>query len=226
VSDLNKVKLGKRLTALEASVQSGYDHIWDCCCDHGLLGFQLLEHRKANTIHFVDIVPQLLMEIEDKLTRFYHGEAQWQVHCLDVALLPLQTDKNDKHLIIIAGVGGLLMIELLSKLLPITKGGNVEFILSPVHHNYQLRAFLQGQGCGLIDEFIVSENRRFYEVLHIDAAVQSGSDNVVSLVGDKMWNLDDPEHQSYLKQTIAHYQRMANNPNLDVAEILNAYKRL
>jgi len=222
MSEFKKVKLGKRLAALASSIESGYDHIWDCCCDHGLLGFQLLEQGKAKTLHFVDIVPQLLLEIEDKLTRFYHGEAQWQVHCLDVALLPLLEDKNDKHLIIIAGVGGLLMVDLLVKLLPITKGLNVEFVLSPVHLNYQLRAFLRAQGCGLIDEFIVSENKRFYEVIHIDN--QSAIE--VSLVGDRMWNFEDPEHRSYLAQTIAHYERMANNPKMDLEEILTAYKAL
>jgi len=222
VSEFNKVKLGKRLTALEASVKHGYDHIWDCCCDHGLLGFQLLEQGKAKRIHFVDIVEPLLIEIEDKLTRFYHGETQWQVHCLDVALLPLVSDKNDKHLIIIAGVGGLLMIELLTKLLPITSGLNIEFILSPVHHNYQLRSFLNKQNYGLIDEFIVAENKRFYEVIHL----KNQAGRAVSRVGDLMWDLEDPEHQCYLKQTISHYQRMANNPKLDVAEILHAYKAL
>lgn len=222
MSDLNKVKLGKRLAALEASVKPQYDHIWDCCCDHGLLGFQLLEHGKASNIHFVDIVPPLLIEIEEKLTRFYRGETQWQVHCLDVALLPLQQHKNDKHLIIIAGVGGLLLMELLTELLPITKGLDVEFILSPVHHNHQLRAFLNAQRCGLIDEFIVAENRRFYEVIHI----QNRAGIEVSLVGDRMWNFQDPEHQSYLDQTISHYQRMAKNPNMDVAKIIDAYKAL
>jgi len=222
VNELTKVKLGKRLSALEASIGNGYDHIWDCCCDHGLLGFQLLEQSKAKQVHFVDIVPQLLTEIEAKLTRFYRGETLWQVHCLDVAQLPLLPYQQDKHLIIIAGVGGLLMIELLTKLLSITSGLNVEFILSPVHHNCALRAFLKTQSCALLDEFIVAENRRFYEVIQM----KQGLGDEVSLVGEKMWDLKDPEHQDYLAQTISHYQRMAKNPQLDVKEIIEAYDAL
>lgn len=216
------MKLGKRLTAIEGAVATGYDAIWDCCCDHGLLGFQLLKQEKGRCVHFVDIVPSLMQEIEEKLTRFYRGDAQWQVHCLDVARLPLSEHGQEKQLIIIAGVGGLLMIELLTTLFPLTKGKNIEFILSPVHHNYQLRAFLKAQECGLADEFIVAENKRYYEVLHID----NRAAHQVSLVGERMWNFDDPEHRDYLQQTIAHYQRMANNPDVEVEAIVRAYQDL
>lgn len=230
MSEFSKVKLGKRLTAIEAVVVDGaYDHIWDCCCDHGLLGFQLLEKNKAKTVHFVDIVPQLLIDIEQKLKRFYMGKNKWQVHCLDVSKLPLNKHKDDKHLVIIAGVGGQLLITILSTLLPLASAMNIEFILSPVHHNYQLRQFLFTHQCFLIDEFIVAENKRYYEVIHLKPVknnTQINREQSISLVGDKMWDFKNSEHHSYLQQTIQHYQRIAKNPNIDVSEIINAYQRL
>lgn len=205
-------------------VTSKFDHVWDCCCDHGLLGFQLLENNKAKHIHFVDIVPQLLIEIEAKLQRYYQGDKHWHVHCIDVAQLPLERYQNEKHLIIIAGIGGQLLVELLTKLLPLTDALNVEFILSPVHHNYQLRQFLSQQHCNLLEECIVEENNRFYEVLRINNNAKTIK--AISLVGNEMWDLDNVQHQSYLQQTISHYQRMGKNPNIDVAEIINAYQKL
>ncbi|PKG38431.1 SAM-dependent methyltransferase [Psychromonas sp. Urea-02u-13] len=210
-----------------------YDHIWDCCCDHGLLGFQLLKNDKAGHIHFVDVVAPLLNEIDNKLSRYYQGKSEWSVHCLDVATLPIAEYDIDsgaeqkKHLIIIAGIGGQLLITLLKVLFPHCRAFNVEFILSPVHHNHQLRAYLKDQNCRLIDEVIVEENKRFYEVLHIDQrALNKSTDCFVSLVGDKMWNFDYVEHQLYLQQTIKHYQRMAKNPTLDVSEIIKGYQDL
>ncbi|PKF62172.1 SAM-dependent methyltransferase [Psychromonas sp. psych-6C06] len=220
--ELSKVKLGKRLAAIEASVREGYDHIWDCCCDHGLLGFQLLAHGKGECVHFVDVVAPLMEEITCKLTRFYSGDKHWQVHCLDVATLPIKAFNNDRHLIIIAGIGGHLLIDLLEKILPQVQQSNVEFILSPVHHNYQLRHFLKENDCALIDEFIVAENKRFYEVLHIS----NGSGAPVSLVGDKMWDFANSEHRTYLQQTISHYQRMAKNSNSKASEIISAYQAI
>jgi len=49
-------------------VTSQYEHIWDCCCDHGLLGYALLSRLNAMNIpcniHFIDIVPPLMAELE------------------------------------------------------------------------------------------------------------------------------------------------------------------
>ncbi|WP_413702096.1 tRNA (adenine(22)-N(1))-methyltransferase [Psychromonas sp. KJ10-10] len=224
----NKVKLGKRLQSIEKMVDGEYDHIWDCCCDHGLLGFQLLENNKAKHLHFVDVVAPLMHEIENKLQRFYQGESKWSVHCLDVAKLPLAQYQNDKHLIIIAGVGGELLTHFLSALLPATSKMNVQFLLSPVHHNYQLRAFLQQHKCHLLDEKIVAENKRFYELIYIESPILklTSTNHSVSLVGDKMWDFENPMHQTYLQQTIEHYQRMSKNPDVGVSNIIKAYQDL
>ncbi|QSA20815.1 SAM-dependent methyltransferase, partial [Vibrio furnissii] len=37
------MKLSKRLQTIEKLVTQHYDHIWDCCCDHGFLGMTLLQ---------------------------------------------------------------------------------------------------------------------------------------------------------------------------------------
>jgi tRNA (adenine22-N1)-methyltransferase len=231
VSDANKVKLGKRLTRIEAMVGRDYDHIWDCCCDHGLLGFQLLKNGKAKHVHFVDIVQPLLEEIESKLSRYYRGDNNWFVHCLDVGALPLARYQDEKHLVIIAGVGGQLLIELLTSMLPRLMSLHVEFILSPVHHNYQLRQFLVQQKGVLIEELIIEENKRFYELIHCqftsDEHLHNNiNDSPISLVGDKMWDFSEADHQTYLQQTIKHYQRIAKNPELDMREIIKAYQDL
>ena len=222
MSKEKKLKLGKRLTKIEQSVSGDYQHIWDCCCDHGLLGFQLLANNKVQHLHFVDVVAPLMKEIQSKLNQHYHGEAVCSVHCLDVAKLPIAQYQSETHLIIIAGVGGELMIDFLSSLLPLCAVSEVEFILSPVHHNCQLRRFLSEQNCHLINEEIIEENNRFYELLHISNKAGSA----VSSVGDKMWDFENPRHQVYLQQTLKHYQRMANNPNMDVGNIIKAYQDL
>ncbi|HTG55937.1 MAG TPA: SAM-dependent methyltransferase, partial [Niabella sp.] len=54
---------------------AGYTHIWDCCCDHGLLGAALLSRQAAAHIHFVDIVPELMHELKNKLQRFFPADA-------------------------------------------------------------------------------------------------------------------------------------------------------
>ncbi|MCW0469406.1 hypothetical protein OH492_11565 [Vibrio chagasii] len=51
-------------------------YIWDCCCGSWLLGVQLLADNKAPHIHFVDIVPSLMSELESKLVRYF-PKARW-----------------------------------------------------------------------------------------------------------------------------------------------------
>lgn len=106
-------------------VTSGYAHVWDCCCDHGFLGAALLSRQVSSTIHFVDIVPELMAELNGKLDRFYSSSA-WETHCLDVAKLPLEQYEG-KPLIIIAGVGGDLMIKFIDAINQKHSGLDMDF---------------------------------------------------------------------------------------------------
>ena len=77
------MKISQRLNLIESMVNNRYEHIWDCCCDHGLLGAKLLDNDRASVVHFVDVVPDLMREVSNKLERFYPAanrkEQRWQV---------------------------------------------------------------------------------------------------------------------------------------------------
>ncbi len=201
------MKISQRLKLIESMVSKRYDHIWDCCCDHGLLGAKLLDNDRASVVHFVDVVPDLMRDVSAKLERFYptaNGkERRWQVHCIDVALLPL-VDTTNSQLIIIAGVGGELLISLVEAIIAAHPQQQLEFILCPVHHIFEVRKALTNLGLGLIDERLLEENRRFYEVLH----VCTHSKVPISLVGSQMWDLTRALDQCYLQKTLSHYQRI------------------
>jgi len=221
------LKTGLRLQQIQKMLSKRYDHIWDCCCDHGLLGFNLLNTQMAQHVHFVDIVPELLAEIRHTLEKHWQGpQHAWHVHCIDVAQLPIKdfsiAEQADSHLIIIAGIGGELLIELLHALLPLCADYHLEFILCPVHHNYKLRQFLIAHDFGLIDERLVFENKRGYEILHVSHDIT----RPLSRVGGKMWDLSDLQHARHLQKTLGHYQRIATNPHSDVSDIINHYQQL
>lgn len=214
-------KLSKRLQKIDGMITSHYHSIWDCCCDHGLLGLTLLKRIAADNIHFVDIVPSLTNQLELLLKAHFNSSQfapHWQVHCIDVAKLPLNL--QGKQLVIIAGVGGELAIEFIhqissvfQKSLPLNSKDELEFILCPVHHNYQVRQTLRQQNFTLIDECIVTENKRFYEILHVKTQFSVKSTNakefhIVSAIGNEMWDLSSKEHLYYLTKTLNHYQRI------------------
>lgn len=214
------MKLSSRLDTIKNKVTNNYDHIWDCCCDHGQLGIALLTSQPKSVIHFVDVVDELMLELENQLQKHASAiQSQWQVHCMDVAKLPLVKDK--KNLIIIAGVGGYLLIELVRSIQRRNQGIELEFILCPVLHNHMVRCELIEMGFGLLSETLVKENKRFYEVLH----VSNQAAKPLSVVGNEMWDLSDSEHTEYLKKNISHYQRMEVNPRC-IDRVSELYKNV
>jgi tRNA (adenine22-N1)-methyltransferase len=219
-------KISNRLQKIDSMISSNYEVIWDCCCDHGLLGLTLLKRKAANIIHFVDIVPSLTAHLESLLRKYFSTndfEQRWQVHCTDVIKIPLTA--QDKQLIIIAGVGGELLIKFIEDLIKkfseisLTKPTiEVEFILCPVHYNYQVRQALINNDFTLVDEYIVTENKRFYEVIHVKkqfSVLKSTSDSSeqISPTGNTMWDLSTTSHQQYLLETVSHYKRMLLSAN-------------
>lgn len=218
------MKISQRLNQIDRLIVKRYDHIWDCCCDHGFLGAQLLKREAAQTIHFVDVVNELMLALEAKLQHFspvIPGSAKWQVHCSDVAKLPLdQYPSDDTHLIIIAGVGGDLLIQLVSQILQNNPDKSLEFIICPVHHNFRVREQMTQYKLRLIQECLVKDNKRFYEIMHLSSpSTAPVCSEPLSNVGSSMWDLSNCDHQEYLASTIAHYQRIQKNKQTDPVEI-------
>ncbi|WP_053094227.1 tRNA (adenine(22)-N(1))-methyltransferase TrmK [Cellvibrio sp. pealriver] len=229
------MKLSKRLQKIESMVSSQYDHIWDCCCDHGLLGAKLVTRKAAPYVHFVDLVPELMDQLENKLKRYFPiGEepnfhslsySQWQVHCMDLCQLQLQEFKG-KHLVIIAGVGGDLMSTMVKAIAQNNAAADIDFLLCPVHHQYTLRQQLIALDLGLKAETLMIENRRYYEIILASPHNNNGV-STISPVGDSIWQCRNQEEfnlaSGYLNKTLAHYQRQQLKRGAEVQPIIDAY---
>lgn len=207
-------------------VEDDYQHIWDCCCDHGLLGATLLKRNSAPNIHFVDIVPPLMAQLEAKLQQFFADSAhQWQTHCMDVSQLPLEQFQG-KQLVIIAGVGGDLMVELVTAIHQRHPTLDIDFLLCPVHHQYTLRHQLASLNFSLKNEILVEENNRYYEVILASNQIVNGK--AISIVGEAIWQTRCPkQHQvchNYLTTTLTHYQRVGSSNTANVATIIEHYQ--
>lgn len=223
--------LSRRLAVIDSLIGEQYDEVWDCCCDHGLLGIELIKRKAAPMVNFVDIVPNLMTELETKLTLFspWQTKPHWQVLCQDVATINL--NPNQKNMIVIAGVGGELLLSLVKNILTHysqtaqlhnnRQAQPLEFIICPVHHAYTLRSGLRKLKLGLKNEVIVTENKRFYEVLHLSQAASTS----VSATGE-MWDFTQSSHKKYHAKLIKHYQQMQNKNTDFYADVLNQYNNL
>jgi tRNA (adenine22-N1)-methyltransferase len=143
-----------------------------------------------------------------------------------VAHLPIaQTPVKDSHLVIIAGVGGDLMIELVTKILANNPSRVIEFLLCPVYQQYKLRSALIKLGLNLEAEYLLRDNKQFYEIIHVTVNNDPQRSKQLSPVGSLMWDFSQPEHCNYRLRMIEHYRRMQNN-NPNAAEIIKQYQEL
>jgi tRNA (adenine22-N1)-methyltransferase len=222
--------LSQRLKQIDRMVTQRYNHIWDCCCDHGYLGLELLSRGSADTLHFVDVVPELMIDLKKRLSvrpAFKQEYKHWQVHCIDVTQLPIgEALKNDTHLIVIAGVGGELMIKLVGALLRNNPESTLEFLLCPVYHQYKLRQALINWNMQLQAEHLLRDKGRFYEVLHVttDAEVACS----IGPVGSLMWDFNRSAHRDYQSRMLDHFDRMAKSAQIDTdaMQAANLYRML
>ena len=215
------MKISKRLQAIDSLVTKDYQHIWDCCCDHGQLGMTLLKRGAAKQLHFVDIVPSIMAQLRSTLQQQFPMHQQWRVHNLDVLDLPIDADAIEQpQLIIIAGVGGEQSLTMVEHLLGKFPEHNLEFLLCPLRHQYKLRSALQRLPLQLHNELLIKENKWFYEIIHL----AKRSDDPVAIVrpiqarGSLMWRDATALQHKYLRQTIGHYQRMLKNTKASIAE--------
>lgn len=212
------MKLSTRLTALGQSIPDNtYQHIWDCCCDHGYLGQQLIIEHPQSKIHFVDVMPHLIEEVEKRLINV--PDDNWLTHCEDAAKITLETAQN--NLVIIAGVGGDLLIEMVESIytrhVSLFENNRLDFLLCPVRQLHKVRQGLNDLNLGLVTEKIIQDNHQFYELIQ----VSNQSNKPVSMVGSEMWDLSNKEHATYRNTMIQHYEKQ---PNAQAKILLKQYK--
>jgi tRNA (adenine22-N1)-methyltransferase len=212
------MKLSTRLTALCQTIPDNtYQHIWDCCCDHGYLGQQLMTEHPQSKIHFVDVIPHLIEEVKKRLINVPDGN--WLTHYEDAAKITLETAQN--NLVIIAGVGGDLLMEMVEAIYTrhasLFDNNRLDFLLCPVRQLHKVREGLNQLNLGLISEKIIQDNHQFYEVIQ----VSNQSNKPVSMVGSEMWDLSNKEHVAYRDTMIQHYEKQ---PNAQAKILLKQYK--
>lgn len=215
------MKIGYRLNQIVEIITRPYFRIWDCGCDHGLLGMTLLDKRMAREVYFVDVLEDQIDKLKQKLSQFFNNtDYRWQTYCQDLnqVIIPEESDQ----LVIIAGVGGDKTIQFVESLQKNSLAETFDLIVCSVHGNYFVRTALIEFGYGLIDERIVEENGRFYEIIY----VSQKADKPIVRVGSKMWDWSNPEHTLYWHKTIKHYQNKALGSKLEYLPIINAYEGL
>lgn len=181
----------------------------------------LLQRRAADIVNFVDVLKQPMKQLELKCQQsFPSPEFLWNVLCCDLKDIEIPNRKN--QLFIIAGVGGDKTIEFIQSIHSKTEALEVDFLICSVHGNYRVREAMIELSFSLLDERIIKENKRFYELIYVSKSAQSE----ISKTGDLMWDWDNSEHLEYLAKTINHFDKKARVDPGQYQKLLDAYRKL
>ena len=202
-------------------VEPQYTTIWDCCCDHGLLGMSLLRDQCADEVIFVDVVEDILATLAARLERsFPQDQYRWQVHCKDINNIAVPA--ADSQLFIIAGVGPHQAIEIINSLSASAPETVFDLLICAVHGSYSVREALIEKGYGLKNEQIIFENNRFYEAIY----ASKNTDKPIVNTGSQMWRWPDPSHRDYWHRVVSHYRQKAKSDPLYFQPIIECYETL
>lgn len=145
--------LNKRLQTISAFIKDG-DCVIDIGCDHSLLGIYLVLNKKVKVIGS-DINPGPLEKAHENLLK-YHLVRKIELRLGD----GLNTMSSDIDTIVISGMGGLSIINILKD---IKKYPNVKKIIVSPNNDFSLtREEISKLGFYIYKEEMILENNKYY----------------------------------------------------------------
>jgi len=205
---------------IQQALKYDYDLVWDLCCDHGQIGLGILKENPYQEIQFVDRVKDITDKLNNRIIDSYITiPKNISVVNKDIRILDINNIQN--NLFILAGIGGYLTIEMLSHILESNISSHA---LICAHQNIiELRKYLSDNHFNLIEEKLICENEKFYELILIEPLITKPTKKV-SPEGSILWSHFTSNHQKYLNQQITYLSTvLEHQDNPYLSNLKNAY---
>ena len=164
------MKITKRLENIVNLVERGKSVI-DIGTDHGLVPLYLAKNNISKDILATDISAKSLKKLEDKLDKNLENIIKTEV-CDGLDGI----DIKENQIAIIAGMGAITIIDILSK--DIDKVRKLEYVICEGNiGNEKLRKFLNENNFIIDRDFLIKDGRKHYDIIRF----KNGSDRKLSL---------------------------------------------
>lgn len=207
------MKLDPRLKAIAEYVNKG-EIIADIGTDHGYIPIYLVEKDICPKVFATDIKQGPLNNARGIVKR--QGFEETIELRLGNGLEPVINEKLDK--IIIAGMGGLLIRDILISGDRLISRGNLKLLLQPMVAQSELRLWLKENGFRIVSERLARDKEKFYEII----LAEKGKDNCKSMldgeIGAKLLEENDPLLKAFVCHKIRKYQIILNNIKQNAVE--------
>ncbi|WP_195336231.1 tRNA (adenine(22)-N(1))-methyltransferase [Paraclostridium bifermentans] len=198
------MKLTDRLLKIASLVDEG-KKIADIGTDHGYIPVFLLNNKKIDFAILADVNKGPL---ENARKEVRHNKLDDKVDLRLGSGIEVLND-NEVDEIIIAGMGGILIGELLEAKKSVAQNAE-KLILQPMQAQAELRKYLYNKGFEVIDEVLVKEDFRIYEII---VAKYTGrktevTDEIYYEVSKKLIEKKDELLAEFLNKKISGYENI------------------
>ncbi len=212
------MKLGRRLQTIADKVPK-VNTAADIGTDHGYIPVYLIKNNICQRIIATDIKKGPLKKAGLTINRFYMAE-KIELRQGD-GLEPIE--HNEVQAVIIAGMGGLLMKEMLEKGRDKIFHPTMTLILQPMNAQDMVRKWLIHNGFVLIDEQLAREGRKYYEIIVAKPGFHPPPDSPIFYeIGEKLIENRDPLLRDYIKHKIDIHRNVLRKLNYTSGTRANA----
>lgn len=199
------MKLSPRLQVIADFVSVG-DKVADIGTDHGYIPIYLIEKNISNCVVAADINEGPLESAKNMVEKYSYEE---QIHLrLGSGMEVLEAAEVDT--VIIAGMGGVLISELLQHDLDKSRTYK-RFILQPMVAQDDLRKYLYENGFKIIDEKLAREGEKYYEIMLVEHGDALLEDEIYLEVSHHWMEPLDPLFDEYLDFKIKKAEKIYKN---------------
>jgi len=215
------MKLSRRLETIASFVPEG-SAVADIGTDHGYIPIHLVQEGKAKHAIAMDVRKGPLLRAQAHI-----HEAGLEAH-VEVRLSDglLKLEQNEADCVVIAGMGGELIIHILEEGRGLWEG-IPHWVLSPHSELDKVRRFLEEQEFFTERETMIKEEGKFYTVMGINRMNKAGEKDEREIsyrYGRSLIESKDPVLKEYLKKEEEQLEQIMSG--LSVSETESARRRM
>ncbi|NLM05781.1 MAG: SAM-dependent methyltransferase [Tissierellia bacterium] len=174
--------------------------IADIGTDHGFIPLEIINRGLAKKVIATDISANSLKKTEE-LVAEYGLEDSIETRVGDGLTV---IGENEVDTIIIAGMGGILISEIIGGFIELAK--NTKLILQPMTAEAELKRYLVNNNFRIIDEYLCLDGKKFYQTIYVEYG-ESKKDYDIYI--SPFWKKDSI-YYNYLKNMVGKYKIIVN----------------
>lgn len=187
----------------------------DIGTDHAYVPIYLIENGRADFAIASDVVEGPAMRAKENIARHNLTDK------IDVRIGNGLEKVENADVIIIAGMGGKLICDIISESLPIIATVQM-LILQPMTAIYEVRRYLHINNFTITDEHLAKEDEKIYNIMVVKSGSEIIEDDIYYHIGKKLIENKDKLLKKYINKKVHAFdvmiQNMSNSEDVNLAK--------